>query len=242
MTNTPKTDLLKLDVANLDKLTRTELTEIGKGLSVKAPHLGGVTTIINKIKIAYYEALIARTNDNTVNDGTAPAIETGLTQEKTADQPDVFAVSPREGEMTVESGIYIPEQPTNQEIAERYILGLKAMRRVQIHCLNPMKSTMRGEIFTVHDRTVGTLRKHIPFGTKYYVNGYHIEQAFYTHLKEREYQNLIERTIHWGGAEQKVPAGEMMPEFSIVDLPPLTIPELQELALKQEQAKRIDKD
>ncbi len=254
-------NILAVDIENIANLKRKELDQIGKMMGIKGIHLGGQSTAVSRIEAKYYKTMAEELNNNAVN---APAetskeeipfavteeVNTRTTQERTANQPDVLTIEQprddadreRDGEVTSISGIYMPGESTPLEREQEHIREAMKLRRVRIQMLNPLKAELKGEIFTLHDRTLGTLRKHIPYGTKYYVNGYHIEQAFYDHLKERQYNSYTEEERTILGAQQMIPVGELLPEFEITDLPPLTLEELRELALKQEQSKRIDAD
>ena len=51
-----------------------------------------------------------------------------------------------------------------------------ALKRVQIHNLNPRKADLTGEIITVGNRFIGTVRRMVPFG-ELTENGTHVEQV-----------------------------------------------------------------
>lgn len=102
--------------------------------------------------------------------------------------------------------------------------------RVRITCMNPTKKDWEGEIITVSNSLVGTVKKYIPFGAE---DGWHVPQIMLNVLKEREFQHFYTAKDERGN---KVPKGKNMKEFAIEVLPPLTKGELEELARKQAMA------
>lgn len=102
--------------------------------------------------------------------------------------------------------------------------------RVRITCMNPTKKDWEGEIITVSNALVGTVKKFIPFGAE---DGWHVPQILLNVLKEREFQHFYIVKDERGN---KVPRGKNMKEFAIEVLPPLTKEELEELARKQAMA------
>lgn len=102
--------------------------------------------------------------------------------------------------------------------------------RVRITCMNPTKKEWEGEIITVSNALVGTVKKFIPFGAE---EGWHVPQILLNVLKEREFQHFYIVKDERGN---KVPRGKNMKEFAIEVLPPLTKEELEKLANKQAMA------
>jgi len=109
-----------------------------------------------------------------------------------------------------------------------------ALVRCRIYNLNPSKRDLQGEIITVGNKYLGTVRKFIPFGEAT-DGGYHIPKVIYNDLKTRQFQSIRTRTIK---GQIQVDC-RMVPEYSIDVMPPLTRDELSELALKQAAAERL---
>lgn len=107
--------------------------------------------------------------------------------------------------------------------------------RIRIACMDPKKQDLTGEIFTVANEYIGTVRKHVPFGEQT-DNGYHVPYCIYEFLKAREFLHIQTRTVN-GQIETKT---RWVKEFSIEVLPPLTDEELEALAADQRATGRLD--
>lgn len=120
--------------------------------------------------------------------------------------------------------------------AKRARLRKEALRlvRVNIQCLDPAKSEWEGEIITVGNSTVGTVKKFVPFNTP---EGYHIPYIMFEMLKARECQVFQTKKLKNGGSHRE---GFLKRAFAIEVLPPLTKDELAELARRQALAGSID--
>lgn len=92
---------------------------------------------------------------------------------------------------------------------------------------------LQGEIFTVANSLVGTLRKFVPFGNE---QGYHIPNIMYQMLKEKQIQ--IFRTKKVNG--QEIVEGKLIPAYSIQVLPPLTKEELKKLEQSQRARQSVE--
>lgn len=108
--------------------------------------------------------------------------------------------------------------------------------RIRLSVMNPMKKAWRGEIFTVANSVIGTVKKFVPFGPNFYTNGYHVPNCIYKMLRDRTFLNIstVEHKPHQISTQT-----EFLPEFSITVLPPLTKEELEELAAAQAAGNRI---
>lgn len=104
--------------------------------------------------------------------------------------------------------------------------------RVRIACLNPNKAQLRGEIITVANKYVGTVRKFIPFGEDSDA-GYHVPAILLRELRSRKF-NSVKTTK--GDKGQMIVTQRLVPEFSIEELEPLTQEELDKLAAVQQAA------
>lgn len=119
-------------------------------------------------------------------------------------------------------------------IRKKQKLEQMALIRCRIANLNPSKGDLRGEIFTVANKYVGTVRKFIPYGEAT-DNGYHIPQIIYEQLKTRKFLQVNTRNDRSAG-NQIVVDQRWVPEFSIEVLPKLTQEELDKLAASQAAA------
>ena len=108
--------------------------------------------------------------------------------------------------------------------------GLKLVR-VNITCMNPAKKEWEGEIFTVSNNAVGTVKRYVPFNTE---DGWHVEHILLEQLRERQCQIFVTEKDSRGN---KVRKGKLIREFAIEVLDPLTEEELRELAQRQAMAK-----
>jgi hypothetical protein len=131
-----------------------------------------------------------------------------------------------------------PEEETEIQRKARIRKTQKSEQMALIRCrianLNPSKRDLRGEIFTVANKYVGTVRKFIPYGEAT-DNGYHIPQIIYEQLKTRKFLQVNTRNDRSAG-NQIVVDQRWVPEFSIEVLPQLTQEELDKLAASQAAA------
>lgn len=119
----------------------------------------------------------------------------------------------------------------------RQRLRNEALKLIRIHIVNldPKKKDLQGEIITVANDIIGTIKKFVPYG-EVTENGYHVPNIIYKMLRRRKFLNIRTR---------KGPKGEQLveqswaQEFSITVLPPLTQDELKKLATAQMAAGSI---
>lgn len=110
--------------------------------------------------------------------------------------------------------------------------------RVRISCMDPKKQDLEGEIFTVANEYIGTVKKHVPFGEKT-DNGYHIPQCILDFLRSRKFLHISTKTGPNGQIETKT---RWVAEFAIEVLEPLTEAELRALAADQRATGRLEGD
>ena len=109
--------------------------------------------------------------------------------------------------------------------------------RVRITCMDPKKKDLPGEVLTVANEYLGTVRKFIPFG-EVTDNGYHIPFVLYTMLDERKFLNIrVSKDPRTG---RELVTSQWAKEFAIEILPQLTQLELSNLAIAQAAAGSID--
>jgi len=106
--------------------------------------------------------------------------------------------------------------------------------RVVITNLNPNKKELEGEIFTVANKYVGTVRKFIPYGEAT-ENGYHLPNILFNQLKARKFLSITVRKDK--ETRQDVVHQKWAPEFALEVLPSLTRSELDRLAGNQMAAR-----
>lgn len=102
--------------------------------------------------------------------------------------------------------------------------------RVRITCMDPKKKDLEGEIITVANKHLGTVKHFVPFGAKT-EEGWHIPHIIYKALQRRQFVNIRVVKDKRTGFERV--ERNMAKEFAIEVLPPLTEGELQSLAVAQ---------
>ena len=106
--------------------------------------------------------------------------------------------------------------------------------RIRITCMNPAKKDWNGEIITVGNKAVGTMRKYIPFVCD---EGWHVPRFIYEVLKDRQCQVFVTSKTKNGVSIRQ---SKLIKEFAIEVLPQLSAKELHDLAQRQAMAKSID--
>lgn len=129
-----------------------------------------------------------------------------------------------------------PEAP-KRELSIRQYLILNEMKlvRCRITCLDPKKKDLPGEILTVANEHLGTVRKFVPFG-EHTDDGYHIPHCIYTMMRDRKFVSIQTKKVN--GKEQIISRDAN--EFAIEVLPPLTERELHDLAVAQIAAGTVE--
>lgn len=105
-----------------------------------------------------------------------------------------------------------------------------ALVRVRISNLDPKKASLHGEIVTIHNDIVGTVKLFVPYGEKT-EDGWHIPKIIYELLKSRKFQHI--RTYTDPQTKQIMIERTLRNEFSLDVLPPLTKQELADLRIAQ---------
>lgn len=126
-----------------------------------------------------------------------------------------------------------PEESPAQ-IAKRQKDDALKLIRIRVSCMNPAKKDWEGEIFTVANSVVGTVKKFVPFNTD---DGWHVPNFIYKMIRDRECQIFYDAKDSRGN---KVRKGKMIREFAVEILPPLTPAELKDLAQRQAMSQAID--
>ena len=109
--------------------------------------------------------------------------------------------------------------------------------RIRVTCMDPKKKDLHGEVFTLANEHLGTVRKFVPFGeaTK---NGFHVPYCIYTMMEERRFLNI--RTVKDRRTGRDEVQSNYAKEFAMEILDPLTPIELAQLANAQAAAGSID--
>lgn len=164
-----------------------------------------------------------------------PNIGTEKLREKiAAKQAEEATPAPVSGEAAGKSEEKVSIQSAEESPAAKRVRlkreGLKLVR-VRITCMNPFKKEWEGEIFTVSNNAVGTVKRYVPYNVE---DGWHVEHILLEQLKERKCQIFVSEKDSRGN---KVRKGKLIREFAIEVLDPLTDKELAELAQRQAMAK-----
>ena len=125
-----------------------------------------------------------------------------------------------------------PAEPVGETPNQRKIRLKKEANqliRCRVTCMNPNKSEWEGEILTVANAAVGTIKKYVPFNTEW-----HVPRFILNVLKARECQVFYTYVDKRTG--NKTRKGKLVKEFAIEELPPLTKEELRDLAQRQAMA------
>ena len=121
------------------------------------------------------------------------------------------------------------------EVALRKLLYAKHMRQVRVRITNmdPKKKDLPGEIWTVANEYLGTVRKFVPYGEQS-DDGFHIPYCLYRLLDSKRFLHIRDVKDRTTGIvrQDKVWAKE----FSLDVLPALTQAELDRLAAAQAAA------
>lgn len=123
-----------------------------------------------------------------------------------------------------------PKETLRQKVKRE---GMKLVR-CRIMNLDPKKKDLPGEIFTVANEYLGTVRKFIPFG-EVTENGYHVPQCIFDMMKGRKFLNIRTYKDRRNNNQIRVEQN-WAPEFALEVLPPLTKEEIAKLAAAQAAA------
>lgn len=118
-----------------------------------------------------------------------------------------------------------PETP-GQKRARLKKEALKLVR-IRVSCMNPAKKEWEGEIFTVGNSAIGSIKKYVPFNVE---DGWHVPHIIYQQIKDRQCQIFVAGKAKNGVTIRQA---KLIKEFSVEVLPPLTEAELHDLAQRQ---------
>lgn len=137
-----------------------------------------------------------------------------------------------------EDDLHSPAAESKAEYRQRKYKEAMRMRRVRITLMNTKKAGIPGEIFSVSNDIIGTVKKMIPFDDDWYVNGYHVPQCLLDQIAEKKF--LFTKVIKDRVTGRERIDTSFIREFAIEYLPDLTKEELAELAKEQAAANNID--
>jgi hypothetical protein len=127
------------------------------------------------------------------------------------------------------------DQPLSiQEERNKQRFDMLKLVRIQIACVNPNKSGLPGEIFTVHNDFVGTVKKFIPYQEA--GEAYHVPMILLKFLKRKKFLQIKDPPK----GSRASATTKLVPEFAITILDPLTEAELKELARAQGAAESAE--
>jgi hypothetical protein len=155
----------------------------------------------------------------------------------TPSEPNPFAMAARDEADTIEKVLAVEEPVRQLSLREWIIQEQMKLVRVRITNLDPKKKDLPGEIITVANEHLGTVRKFVPFGEAT-ENGYHIPMCIYNFLKSRKFTHV--QTKRGQNTHQIIVTNRDVAEFSLEVLEPLTREEIRELATAQLAAGSVD--
>src|SRR5574344_1416304 len=129
----------------------------------------------------------------------------------------------------------VEEKTETQKVDARQELWNDAMRlvRLDIRNVNPAKSSLKGEFYTVANKIIGKVTKFVPYGDA--GKSYHVPNCIYQLLEEKKYLAFRDDSSAPNGKKT-----ELIPEFNNKVLTPLTQEELEELKKAQLAGNHID--
>ncbi len=118
-------------------------------------------------------------------------------------------------------------KPVESKQQRRNRLRREALKlvRVRVTNMNPNKSAHEGEIYTVSNSVIGTVRRYVPFNVPW-----HVEKIILNALKERTYMHFVTVKDNRGNKTKQT---RIAKELSIEELNPLNDEELDKLAQRQ---------
>jgi hypothetical protein len=126
-----------------------------------------------------------------------------------------------------------PRNKNKKMSARAYVMREKTkLVRLRITNLDPKKKDLHGEVLTVANSYIGTIRKFVPFGEQT-DNGFHVPYCIYELLRDRRFLNIRTRK---GKFNTPVVEQIWSKEFALEVLPPLTPEELNKLSMTQQAA------
>lgn len=123
--------------------------------------------------------------------------------------------------------IRAPANETNADLRSRKRMEALKLIRCRVTCMDSAKKEWNGEIITVSNSVVGTVRKYVPYNSD---APYHLEQIIISALREKKMQVFVNKPGKYGVPNKE---SKTVNAYSIEILDPLTDAELQKLAQAQ---------
>lgn len=132
-----------------------------------------------------------------------------------------------------EAGATVEVAPMSKmDLRQKLIADATKLVRIRVQNLDPKKATLPGEILTVANEYIGTIKKFVPFGEAT-DDGYHVPNCIYEMMRDRKFTMIRMRK---GKNNREYPEAIDMREFAIEVLPQLTEEELKDLSIAQQAA------
>ena len=118
------------------------------------------------------------------------------------------------------------------EAQKRQRLKKEALKlvRVRVTNMDPNKKEWEGEVWTVSNSVIGTVKRYVPYNAD---EGWHVEQIILNAMKVRKCQ-IFQKAR--GPRGEQITKPKLINALNIEILPPLTEKELKELAQRQAMA------
>ncbi len=212
--------------SDTDDLPPPVITELG--MLKQRAQLMGITFSNNisaeKLKERIAAKLAGENKETEVAQPATPSPMTDLMPEQAEDE----TVDSSENPPKTTTAAPTPVKSKAKTIREQLLETEMALVRLRITNMDPKKKDLPGEIFTVANEYIGTVKKYIPYGEAT-DNGYHVPMVIYRQLLERTFVSVKVRKV--GGRE--VIEQHDVREFALEILPQLTPAELARLAASQ---------
>jgi hypothetical protein len=124
------------------------------------------------------------------------------------------------------------QELVNRELTEQRNKA-KRLVRIMITCMDPSKSNIEGEIHTVSNRVVGTVRRYVPCVSE----AWHVEHIIYEQLKEKKFVHHY--TIK-DSNNKPVNKQKLVPTYNVAIIDNMSDKEIDELKKQQALAGRIE--
>ena len=170
------------------------------------------------------------------------ALKTKIEEHKQASEAKTQTQAPaqtNEQQPEVQTGVQTENQKKKvKTLSLRSHLQKEKMKlvRLRITNLDPKKKDLPGEILTIGNEYLGTVRKFVPFGEAT-DNGYHVPYCLYEMMRDRKFLSIKTRK---GPKGQTIVEQQMVREFALEILPPLTEAELARLSAAQLSAGGVE--
>lgn len=144
-----------------------------------------------------------------------------LPAEPAAGADGTFAPNPLQGET-----VPLKQKTLRQHLHDREM----KLIRCRITNMNPSKKDLHGEIFTVANEHLGTVKKFIPYGEAT-EEGWHVPYIIFKQLEQRRFHQIRTKRDRRTGTNSV--ESSWVKEFALEVLPPLTPDEIKRLATAQ---------